>query len=128
MGSTGRNDLQMTYLQRFSAHAPELAKAIDLVEDAEFKRELDTDEVTSSAFAVCDAFSEFWSAWHGGQSSRLYALGSSFSSTFDYSHRASEVEEPGPVRDFYACLCVAFDVDDPVRWEVFGHPTRASKT
>jgi hypothetical protein len=113
----------MTYLQRFKDYAPELAKAIELSEDAEFIRELDTDEVTSSAFAVCDAFSEFWAAWHGGQSSRLYALGSSFSHTFDYDHRASELDEPGSgVRDFYACLCVAFDVDDPIRWEVFGRP------
>jgi hypothetical protein len=110
----------MTYLQRFNEYCPELKAAIELM-DAEFIRELDSEEVTGSAFVVCDAFSEFWAAWHGGQDSRLYALGSSFCRTFDYDHRCSELDEEGStVRDFYACLCVAFDVDDPIRDEIFG--------
>lgn len=112
----------MTYLQRFRDYCPEMAKAIDMMrEDREFIRELDSEEVTSSAFAVCDAFSEFWALWHGGQDSRLYALGSSFCHTFDYDHRCTEMSDEGSsVRDFYACLCVAFDVDDRIRWEIFG--------
>lgn len=112
----------MTYLKRFTDHAPELGKAIALM-DSEFIRELESDEVTGSAFAVCDAFSEFWAAWHGGQSSYLYSIGSRLCHTFDYDHRCSEIDVPGsPVREFYACLCVVFDVDDPVRWEIFGKP------
>lgn len=106
----------MTYLRRFCDYAPELKAALNLMEDAEFIRELSSEEVTGSAIAVCDAFSEFWAAWHGGQDTRLYALGSNFGAAFEYAHRASEIDEPGSnVRDFYACLCVAFNVDDPIR-------------
>jgi len=109
-----------TYLKRFCDYAPEFKAALKLVEDKEFVRELSSEEVTSAAFSVCDAFSEFWSAWHGGQDSRLYALGSNFAREFDYDHRSSDMEENPSTKDFYACLCVVFAVDDPIRWEVFG--------
>ena len=109
------------YLKRFTAYAPELGKAIELMDDAEFKRDLEESEVTGAAFAVCDAFSEFWAAWHGGQGSYLYSIGSRFCHEFKYVHKCTELNEPGSsVRDFYACLCVAFNVDDPIRWERFG--------
>jgi hypothetical protein len=112
----------MTYLKRFCDYAPEFYHAFKLCEDREFLRELNHDEPTSAAFSVCDAFSEFWAAWHGGQSSRLYALGSNFAGEFGYSHRFSDIDENSSTRDFYACLCVVFDVDDPIRTEVFGVP------
>ena len=112
-----------SYLRRFKKYAPEIFQAVALMEDVDFKRELAKSEVTDAAFTVCDAFSEFWAAWHGGQSSHLYSIGSGFSKAFDYDHRASEVDEPGSqVREFYACLCVVFAVDDPIRWEIFGEP------
>jgi len=110
----------MTYKQKFSDYAPELGRAIEMMDDYEFKRELDSDEVTSAAFSVCDAFSEFWAAWHGGQSSYLYSIGSRFSGEFDYDHRSSDMDENPTTKEFYACLCAAFGVDDPIRWEVFG--------
>lgn len=112
-----------TYLAKFTDYAPELGAAIRLMSDSdpEFGRELASDETSSAAFVVCDAFSEFWAAWHGGQDSRLYSLGSRFCHEFNYIHRASEIDEGGSqVREFYACLCVAFGADDEIRAEFFG--------
>ena len=106
----------MTYKAKFTAYAPELGRAIDLMDDTEFKRELEYSEASSAAFSVCDAFSEFWAAWHGGQDSYLYSIGSRFSHEFEYEHRCSELEENSTVNDFYACLCAVFQVDDPIRW------------
>lgn len=113
-----------SFFVRFCNYAPELAYAILLAEDHEFLAELNSTEATSSAFTVCDAFSEFWAAWHGGQDSRLYALGSCFSGTFDYSHRDTELEDNTPVRDFYAALCMAFNVDDKIGNTVFAGSRR----
>ncbi len=111
---------KMTYLKRFIDYAPEFYTAFKMCEDKEFLRELNSEEVTGAAFSVCDAFSEFWAAWHGGQNSRIYALGSNFGGEFNYDHRSSDMDDNSQTRDFYACLCVAFDVDDPIRWEIFG--------
>lgn len=109
-----------SYEQKFTDYAPELGAAISMMEDHEFRRELDSNEVTWSAFSVCDAFSEFWAAWHGGQSSHLYSIGSGFAPAFDYDHRSSDMEENSTTREFYACLCVVFNCDDEIRWEIFG--------
>ncbi len=114
----------MTYLRKFCDYAPEFKAAFKLCEDKEFILELSSEEPSSAAFSVCDAFSEFWAAWHGGQSSRLYALGSKFAGEFDYSHRSSDIDENPSTRDFYACLCVVFAVDDPIRTEIFGAPSK----
>jgi hypothetical protein len=92
------------------------------MEDGEWLRELDSTEATGAAFDVCDAFAVFWAGWHGGQHTRLYSLGSRFAHAFDYRPAAGLGEESleGNARDFYACLCVAFNVDDPIRKEIFG--------
>ncbi len=81
-----------TYLELFTEYAPELGAAIARM-DSEFIRELESDEVTLAAFAVSEAFSVYWWAWHGGQSSRLYSLGSRFNTVFEFNPAPNLSEE-----------------------------------
>lgn len=104
----------MSYLEKFTAYSEEIGKAIRAM-GPEFIRDLESEEVTCAAFTVCDAFSVFWWGWHGGQSSRLYALGSNFESEFHYKPSMSlgrqELVDQGDGEELYAHLCEAFGVE-----------------
>lgn len=80
----------MTYLEQFEAYAPEIGQAIRDVggECLEALQRLQVDAETcddhSHVFDVCLAFTAFWWAWHGGQSDRIYELGSCFEREFRF--------------------------------------------
>lgn len=101
----------MNYRTKFASYAPELGAAIAAIQDQEWQRDLNEAEPTSAAFDVCEAFTVFWSQWHGGQSSRLYSLGSRFCSAFEFrpSHALDESTLEGYALDLFHELHAAFN-------------------